>query len=274
MVKNLLLMEENICVENSDSNKPKLHSLVSEIKDTVSSLLTKHDANWQKEDGTLVSNTDILIQAYLIELLTTTYPKDNLLFEEGDKRIIKGSSNYTWVIDPIDGTQNFIEGKKEYSVSIGLMHENTFIESFVYFPACSIDLYAINEGGVWINGEKKKTSSGMSKPNSVILCSKTFHTLGPKLQLLGYEVNFYRCATYSILQVIMQKALFYHTINTMLYDVGPMSHILSEFGMKNYNNLLCEIQYTPSLERIPFFISANSDYNFSQEVKKILKIQN
>jgi len=273
MVKNLLLMVENICVDSTTSKELKLFPLISLVKKAITPLLNESNVNWSKSDATPVSNTDILIQDFLIKLITTKYPNDNLLFEEGEQNSIKKSSNYTWIIDPIDGTQNLIEGKKEYSISIGIMYGNEFIESFVYFPAYNIDLYAIKEKGVWINGEKKISDLGNSKSNSIILCSKTVNSLGPTFQSLGYEIKFYRCATYSVLQVLMQNSLFYHTINTMLYDVGPMAHILSEYGMNSYNGLLENIQFTPSLERIPFFISANSKFHFNSELKKSLKIQ-
>lgn len=231
----------------------RLHKLTSYIRKIVFKQLEGEITVWEKKDRSRVTNTDIAIQHALIKLIRSKHPSDNFIYEEGEAPSVKSRSKYAWVIDPIDGTENFIEKKKEFSTCIGLIWQNEFVESYTLFPLLGVEVYASKGNGVFINGKKEEFNFNL-RNNHITLCSKTYNPLQSELQTKGYQAESFRCATYSMLQVLQNKTLLYHTINTMIYDVGPMSLALEESGAKIYSTGMKPIIFTPSLNVIPFFI--------------------
>lgn len=66
-----------------------------------------------------VTEMDLRIESYLIDKITKRWPNDGILAEEGDNR--QGTSGLTWVIDPIDGTVNYLYGVAPYAVSVAVV---------------------------------------------------------------------------------------------------------------------------------------------------------
>lgn len=78
-----------------------------------------------------------------------------VLSEEDKKDPTDDSSKYTWVIDPIDGTMNFISGSPDFSISVALVDSNySAILALVYLPSFDELFTAIEGRGAWINGKK------------------------------------------------------------------------------------------------------------------------
>lgn len=67
---------------------------------------------WTKSDGSSVSSVDLVIQKELIAIIERKYPDHRILYEEGEQLHLCKPSDFTWIIDPIDGTTNFLKGKK------------------------------------------------------------------------------------------------------------------------------------------------------------------
>ena len=66
-----------------------------------------------------VSNIDRMAESIIIEQIRETYPDHSILAEESVS--IQGISEFTWIIEPLDGTLNFLQGIPHFSVSIGIM---------------------------------------------------------------------------------------------------------------------------------------------------------
>lgn len=66
----------------------------------------------------LVTDADRMAEEFIVEKIRTARPKDSILAEEGS--LVEGSSGVRWVIDPLDGTINFVYGVPQWSVSIGV----------------------------------------------------------------------------------------------------------------------------------------------------------
>ena len=67
-----------------------------------------------------------------------------------------GGDDYVWVIDPIDGTRNFIEGKPEFGVMVGLMRHKQTLAGWIHDPNTGDTLTAEQGGGVWLGGTKMR----------------------------------------------------------------------------------------------------------------------
>ncbi|KAB8334841.1 inositol monophosphatase [Scytonema tolypothrichoides VB-61278] len=232
-----------------------LRSLQNLVEERVLPLVANKALSWTKSDGTLVSSVDLAVQEELIGIIEKKYPDHRILYEEGEPKHCFKQSDFTWVIDPIDGTANFLEGKKEYSIAIGLMKGNEFLESLVIFPAYGESFYAAIGEGVYRNGERMPVLKPNPEEKEIVFCSRTYSKA--QNRMVGYKPTFYRCATYSVLRVLTGKALAFHAVNTMLYDVGPISHIASEAGIECLCGVDQPINYRPDLKRIPIFLAVS-----------------
>lgn len=86
----------------------------------------------------LVTVADRAVEALIVERLRRDFPEDGILGEEG--ATVPGSSGRIWVIDPIDGTFNFVRGSKDWAVSIGLWQDGQPVAGIVHAPVQSLTL--------------------------------------------------------------------------------------------------------------------------------------
>jgi len=213
---------------------------------------------WSKEDATPVTSLDIEVQAHIIAAITGRFPGHSILFEEGEQTIIRSASPFTWVIDPIDGTANMMAGKPEYSISLGLMHKSRFIAAIVAFPALGECYSGTIHDRLALNRRPYAPPTPDPTCREMILCSKTYERLKQVAVNAGFTPAFYYCATYSILKVLKREALAYHTVRTNIYDVGPMSFLLELSGGSSYDGSSAMLEFSPSLDKIPFYLGALS----------------
>ena len=78
----------------------------------------------------MVTDVDKVCERYLVERIQKAFPNDSIIAEEGAEH--NGSSDISWVIDPIDGTTNFIYGFPSYSVSVGVLENDTVVAGAVF----------------------------------------------------------------------------------------------------------------------------------------------
>lgn len=95
-----------------------------------------------------VSEVDKQAEREIINILRKAFPDHGFLGEEGGKQggDEHGKSEYMWVIDPLDGTTNFLHGFPQFAVSIGLMHKGRVECGVVYDPSRQ-ELFTANRGG-------------------------------------------------------------------------------------------------------------------------------
>src|SRR6201996_266424 len=84
----------------------------------------------KKQHNDFVTEVDKASEAAIIETLTTAYPDHSILAEESGQS--ENESEYQWIIDPLDGTTNFIHGFQYYCVSIALAHKGIVTQAVVY----------------------------------------------------------------------------------------------------------------------------------------------
>lgn len=104
----------------------------------------------------LVTEADRETEALIVRRILAARPGDGLLGEEGANR--ESSSGVRWVIDPIDGTTNFVYGIPAYSVSIGIEREGRMIAGVVHDVALGQAYSASLGGGAHLNGQPIRTS--------------------------------------------------------------------------------------------------------------------
>ena len=105
-----------------------------------------------------VTEVDHAAEAAIIKILLDAYPQHAILAEESGKEHGNQRSDYQWIIDPLDGTTNFIHGLPIYAVSIALAHRGVVQQAVVYDPTRN-DLYHASKGrGAFLNDRRLRVS--------------------------------------------------------------------------------------------------------------------
>lgn len=98
----------------------------------------------------LVSDADRESERLLLDLITSKRPDDAVLGEEGGGR--KGTSGITWVLDPLDGTVNYLFGIPVWSVSVAVRDEDGTFVAVVHDPNREETFTAMRDRGAWLDG--------------------------------------------------------------------------------------------------------------------------
>jgi myo-inositol-1(or 4)-monophosphatase len=122
-----------------------------------------------KRENDFVSEVDQMAEQAIIQTLQEAYPKHAILGEEtGACGGEVGASEYQWIIDPLDGTTNFLHGVPQYAVSIALLHRGQLSQAVIYDPVRN-DLYTASRGrGAFLNDRRIRVSRRDKLQDSLI----------------------------------------------------------------------------------------------------------
>lgn len=119
-----------------------------------------------KSQNSLVTYVDKTAEKSIVDFLEKLIPEAGFIAEEGTSD--KKGDVYNWVIDPLDGTTNFIHGIPTYCVSIGLLKNKELISGVVYEPNNKECFYAWKDGGAFLNGNKISVSATTKLADSLL----------------------------------------------------------------------------------------------------------
>jgi myo-inositol-1(or 4)-monophosphatase len=109
-----------------------------------------------KDDRSLVSDVDREAETLIRGRIAAAFPSHGILGEEGGGSCT--GADTTWVIDPLDGTHNYLRGLPLFGVSIGVLRRGEFVAGVIAIPAEGL-LYTAERGsGAWRNGERIRVS--------------------------------------------------------------------------------------------------------------------
>ncbi len=111
-----------------------------------------------KSHNDFVTEVDQAAEQAIIDLLLQAYPGHAILAEESGRSRGAKDSEYLWIIDPLDGTTNFIHGFPVYAVSIALAHRGQVQQAVVYDPARNDLFYASKGRGAYLNDRRLRVS--------------------------------------------------------------------------------------------------------------------
>ena len=159
-----------------------------------------------KENGSIATNADIACENYLIESLGKLLPKAGFYAEESAASL--PTTEYCWVIDPIDGTTNFVRTVPFFCISIALAHKNKPILGMIYAPAQDELFHGIIGGGAFLN-HTKITVSTTSTLEQAVICGN-----------VGYRKKLKKDAIEFPLQKIIEIALAYRTLGSAALELA------------------------------------------------------
>ena len=112
----------------------------------------------KKSPSDFVTNSDLKVEKILIEELEKARPNFSFISEEKGIKKNKDSNN-TWIIDPIDGTINFLHGIPHFAISIALKSDNEIVSGLIYDPIKDEMFYAEKNNGAFLNNQRIRVSN-------------------------------------------------------------------------------------------------------------------
>jgi len=125
------------------------------------------DTNTKSNTFDVVTTADIESEKAIKDIIKLSFPDHGFICEEGGSENL--NSDYIWIIDPLDGTNNFASGLPIFCVSIGLAHKGEIIVGVIY-DATRDELYHTEKGkGAYLNNISIKVSAATSLSEAVLI---------------------------------------------------------------------------------------------------------
>ncbi|MER3524929.1 MAG: inositol monophosphatase [Ignavibacteria bacterium] len=142
----------------------------------------------QGEERNLVSEIDKASEERIITIIRRHFPTHAILAEESGASAT--SADYTWVIDPLDGTTNYLHGVPIFCVTIAIEYKGELIAGVVYDPNLD-ELFTAEKGsGAYLNGRRLNVSSTSKLINSLLVTGFPYDIAQNPENAIGHFVNF------------------------------------------------------------------------------------
>ena len=183
----------------------------------------------------IVTDADRASEQAILDVLASAVPEDSWLSEESGFRL--GTSDRTWVIDPLDGTVNYAAGVDDFGVIIGLAEGGLPVAGGMYLPALDLMYLAERGGGAWRNGTPIQVSATRNLHDAVFDHSLAnipgiLETQARTLAVLIRTARAVRCVQSLTYLARVAEGTYdgfvYHSLG--LWDICGPSVILEEAG--------------------------------------------
>lgn len=188
----------------------------------------------EKPNKTLVAVADLEANKAIIKAIKKYFPNHSILSEETGFEDNK--SDYKWIIDPIDGTHNFLRGIPIFGTSIALKYKNEVVLGVLEFPLLKMTAFAEKGKGAFLNGKKIKVSDKKSIEHSMIAFEFSYAARREKIGFLEklihktIDARNFGSAIYNLLLVASGRCDGYAILTTNEWDVAAGFLIVEEAG--------------------------------------------
>jgi len=200
-----------------------------------------------KGPSDFVTNTDRKVEKILIEELNKSKKNYSIISEEIGK-INKSDKENLWIIDPIDGTTNFLHGIPHFAISIALKSKDEIISGLIYDPIKNEMFYAEKNNGAFFNNQRIR----VSKKKKIEEC--LFATGGKKENISNLNIRKSGSAALDMAYVASGRFDGFFQDELNIWDIAAGVILVNEAGGKINN-----IDYS-SIEDIKVIASSNSIY--------------
>ena len=190
-----------------------------------------------KGPSNFVSNADTKAEKIIIEELMKAKKNYSIISEEDGSKINSDSEN-VWIIDPIDGTSNFLHGIPHFAISIALKSNNEIISGLIYDPIKDEMFYAEKNSGAFFNNQRIKVSKKKEIENCL------FATGGKEKVISDFITRKTGSAALDMAYVAAGRYDGYFQNNLNLWDVAAgiiiikeAGGIINEINLSNHNNI-------------------------------------
>ena len=190
-----------------------------------------------KGPSNFVSSADIKAEKIIIEELMKAKKNYSIISEEDGSKINSDSEN-VWIIDPIDGTSNFLHGIPHFAISIALKSNNEIISGLIYDPIKDEMFYAEKNNGAFFNNQRIKVSKKREIENCL------FATGGKEKVISDFITRKTGSAALDMAYVAAGRYDGYFQNNLNLWDVAAgiiiikeAGGIVNEINLSNHSNI-------------------------------------
>lgn len=214
--------------------------------------LTQHVGHWIREERTrftndkveikglndLVSYVDKGAESQLVKGLAAILPQAGFIVEENTR---SEQATYNWIVDPLDGTTNFVHGVPCYAISVALVKEETILVGVVYEVSRNECFYAAKNEGAFCNEKKINTASAVALADCLIATGFPIYNFSKQaafLQTLDYFMRHTHgirrmgAAAVDLCYVACGRMDAFYEFNLKAWDVAAGALIVNEAGGK------------------------------------------
>ncbi len=193
----------------------------------------------EKSFNNLVSYVDKSSEKRFTKELLALLPNSGILGEEGTS--INLDADYIWIVDPLDGTTNFVHGIPAYCTSVALQYKKETILGVVYEPNSKECFYAWKDGGAYLNSKKIQVSSSKNLNQTLLATGfpyDDFDRMKNYLEVLQYFMQTTRgirrigAAALDLSYVACGRFDAFYEYALQPWDVAAGSFIVQEAGGK------------------------------------------
>lgn len=189
-----------------------------------------------KSDQSPVTAADRACEKLIVEQISREFPDDGILGEEGASRPARNGRK--WIIDPIDGTKDYIRGIPLWAVLIGLEENGQLIAGAAYCPGQSLLMHAGKGMGAWAN-DKKVRVSNCTDLSRAVLSFNGFNKVGVNRfagGVIPWVQNFWAVrslgGSVDAMLLAQGKADIWIEPNAQPWDLAPLKLLVEEAGGK------------------------------------------
>lgn len=188
-----------------------------------------------KADGSLVSKVDSAIEKLVLSQIKAAFPYDGVISEESDA--IKTQSGWQWIIDPLDGTHNFLAGLPIFGTLLALAYDGEVSFSICAFPALGETFVAKRKKGAFLNGKAIRVSPAKELKGAICLLDGNYRTA--RKQVLsdvsrfaqaGCRLRLFGSSPFSLTRVAAGQALIAINRAGTPWDIAASSLLVEEAG--------------------------------------------
>ena len=185
----------------------------------------------------MASEADVNAEELIREAVSSTYPGDDFLGEESSAEFTAEADKGTWIVDPIDGTQPFVNGIRSWCISIAYYEKNRIQVGVIYDPTADELFAARSGGGATLNGESIRASAASSLADGLVCVGfsnrvKPEDTLGPLERLMRANGMYHRngSGALSLAYVAAGRLIGYFEPHINSWDFAAGAILIQEAG--------------------------------------------
>ena len=190
-----------------------------------------------KDDNSPLTEADLNAHHVIVDILEKEFPKYPILSEESVDEFIAEKHPWCWIVDPLDGTKEFVKRNDEFTVNIALTYEKLVVLGVVYAPVFDEMYYGVKGHGAFVveNGETRKIQVSSRVDDIEVLQSRSHQSQRCKdyinqnqekiahVTRMGSSLKGCRIAK-------GDHDVYYNCGRTMIWDTGAMEVIIEEAG--------------------------------------------
>lgn len=214
-----------------------------------------------KEDASPVTIADQKADAIIRQYLKPLYPDFGFLTEESSDDFSRLNKAYVWLVDPIDGTKDFIAKNDEFTINIALVHRQQVLVGLIHIPAKKQTYYALKGEGAFFREQGVDTRIHVNdKITNLTVLTSRFHQQPNEVEVIQRYQELGKITKVETYGSALKACRIAHGLAELSYRLSP--------GTKEWDTAACDLLVT---EAGGFFLKPNQEkywYN-RQDVRNL-----